>query len=290
MLIGQFPRHPSDRRGELAAEGTAVGQWTGRLTPGLAPCRVGLEVGGFDPGRAKYRVPEPGGASRGGTESTVVRRPWTFPTSWRTSWSVSATTHRPDRSGTATRAPAGAASAAKPPCPSATPLPTACTDRPSMVALSAARSVRRGGSSLPNASHASITVCHPVHRQRCAASDLVTRSVSVVSAERSPENLMMIPGVQNPHWLPPVRVNASGPIWSSRRASRPSGSSRSGLPRAGRVSRTRPWAARRPARCNSRTVPVDCSRPWVRSPPTDHEGRRAVTVPHLEPPPQTRPP
>ena len=81
----------------------------------------------------------PGGASSGGRASTVVRRPCTFPAAERASARVSATAQPPELSGTATRHPVGAVSAANPPPPSTTCGPTAGGVRPSRVARAAAR-------------------------------------------------------------------------------------------------------------------------------------------------------
>ena len=74
---------------ELAAEGAAVGQRGVRLAAGLAPRRVGLEVGGLDPASCAASPPSrPAGARAGASASTVVRRPCTLPATARASASV----------------------------------------------------------------------------------------------------------------------------------------------------------------------------------------------------------
>src|ERR1700683_5583453 len=59
-------------------------------------------------------------------------------------------------------------------------------------------------------------VCHPVHRHRWAnRAWLICASVTPGSGVRV-ANRITIPGVQNPHWLPPVATNA--PAQRSRSA------------------------------------------------------------------------
>src|SRR4051794_4756328 len=102
------------------------------------------------------RTPSLTGAdgARGGTGSTVVRRPCTLPAIARASSSDSATTHDlpaastalavdPGGSGTATSASRGAPSSAKPPSPNGTRGPTSCDAPPSSSARRAAAAASR---------------------------------------------------------------------------------------------------------------------------------------------------
>lgn len=73
----------------------------------------------------------PAGRSIGWLSSRVVRRPWTLPASWRAWCRVLPTAHDPSLARTATGAPSGAESSAKPPRPSAISVPTDCATPPS---------------------------------------------------------------------------------------------------------------------------------------------------------------
>ena len=186
----------------------------------------------------------PSGRSMGGTTSAVVLRPWTLPAARLASASVSATTQEPGSSsgpspGTATKASSGAVSAAKPPRPSGTSGPTVWRLRPSRVARRSEAFPSGGAHSdwldtgigaIPTAtSQASSTVCQPVQRQRwaCRARAARSRSGSTSLSEKwlsanwltvdpsSPTKRRMMPGVQNPHWLPPVAQKASDQRWTS---------------------------------------------------------------------------
>ncbi len=147
------------------------------------------------------RTPPSGIASNasGGASTIVVRRPCTFPAATRASNSEGATTHCMSGPGTATSASRGAVSSAKPPPPSGTDAATCCGP-PSNTARAEAPAKSRASCGRP--SIASYTVCHPVHRQRCAANAL-SRSPRVPAAR------MMMPGVQKPHCDPPVAANAA---------------------------------------------------------------------------------
>ena len=151
----------------------------------------------------------PSGTSSGHPSATVDRRPCVLPDAARAAATVGPTAH-PEELGTATSASPGAVSSANPPAPAATSAPTRWGTPPSIPARLAASARDRlsGVSPLPTSAQASKIVRHPVHRQRWASSARPT-TVSFPRSEAASEaTRMMIPGVQNPHWLAPVAVNA----------------------------------------------------------------------------------
>ena len=93
---------------------------------------------------------------------------------------------------------------------------------------------------VPKTSQASSTGCHPVHRHMWAskASAALARSSWEISLARRPSKRQTMPGVQKPHWLPPVAANAS-PQAARTSGARPSTVVTSRPARGGRGSRTR---------------------------------------------------
>ena len=124
--------------------------------------------------------------------------------------------------GTATSASAGAVSSAKPPWPSGTSRPTRWGVPPSRAARAVAGPSGRVAAGPPAAVEtASTTVRQPVQRHRWAPR---VRSISagpVRPRSRSHAARTTMPGVQNPHWEPPVATNAAARV-SRRAGSRPS--------------------------------------------------------------------
>ena len=163
--------------------------------------------------------------------------------------SVSPTIHSPSAESTATSASLGARSSAKPPSPKATAGDTRWTLCPSisarLAAASRSRSPDRGGSL--RCCHVSTIVCQPVHRHRWADNARCTSS-SVASGFlfSSPARRTTMPGVQKPHWLPPVAQKASPQRW---RAALGSPSSvviaRPRIRRVGVTQATRGWSSTR---------------------------------------------
>ncbi len=162
----------------------------------------------------------------GGARARLVLRPCTLPAWARASASDSATAYPPLPSGTATRASDGLPSSANPASPSTTAGPTRWGTPPSRVARAEAAS-RSRSSPAPVADDgprtrpaASTMVCHPVQRQRWARSawSILSSGTGAVSDAPEPDgrragsraaSRITIPGVQKPHWLPPVATNAS---------------------------------------------------------------------------------
>ncbi len=162
----------------------------------------------------------------------VVRLPCTLPALFLASAMFSPTTHDPSSAGTAINASAGAVSTAKPPRPMATSGATRWGARPSIVARSeaASRSRARDVASVcesspdwseTNCSAASVMVCQPVHRHRWARSACSTLAVARPALRSRASRRTTMPGVQNPHWLPPVAHSAS-PHAAARLGSSPS--------------------------------------------------------------------
>ncbi len=119
-------------------------------------------------------------------------------------------------------ASSGAVSSAKPARPSTTSVPTRCAAPPSSVARAArrlqvpirvGRMLEASGSSSRTMRAASSMVCQPVHRQRWARSarstDLRCAASGELPERPAAASRMTIPGVQNPHWLPPEARRAS---------------------------------------------------------------------------------
>ena len=144
-------------------------------------------------------------------------RPCTLPARARASASESATAYPPRPSGTATRASGGLPSSAKPASPSTTDGPTRWATPPSIPARTEARSRSRWGrgtvgSPAPKPSTraaASSMVCQPVHRHRWATRAWSTLPVGTGAPPARAARRITMPGVQKPHWLPPVATNAS---------------------------------------------------------------------------------
>ena len=218
-----------------------------------------------------------GGSASGGRLAAVVRRPWTLPAcaarlrersdARRTHGSPRARPANGDQQRRAARCRRRSR-----PRRAARRAPTRCGD----AALDRGASARpppsrertgARGSAPRRARSPRSTVCHPVHRQRCAASMRSTSAAAFTDPRsRSHAARTRMPGVQKPHCEPPVATNAD----ASR--SRSSGASPSRVvtdrpaTRVGRASRTPRGARRRRARCSSRTDPAARSRPspmWI---------------------------
>ncbi len=221
--------------------------------PGAHHDASGSSAAGSTQPVCRVRSQSPSGRESGGVGSRVVLRPCTLPASRRAPDMVSATCHTPSPSTMATAESSGAESSAKPPPPRGMSRSTRWGARPSSDALrSASATTRPGPSPSPRSpaatersfwttevaaavAAASSMVCQPVQRHRWADSP---RSTAPRSSRRpftlSASRRMTIPGVQNPHWEPPVehsardqpeRVTSSRPsrVVISRPATRRSG-------------------------------------------------------------------
>ncbi len=164
--------------------------------------------------------------------------------------SVSATTQPPSPSGTATKASARRAVLGEAPAPEGhgRPHPWAAPPRSWPAGAAAARSRgpplagSSGGRRWPagdlvgHAAAASRTLHHPVHRHRWASRARAhRRRRPPASVRRLPRaaSRMMIPGVQNPHWLAPRVAEGLGPRRRGRRGRVPRAWSRPARPPAG---------------------------------------------------------
>ena len=225
------------------------------------------------------RAHSPGGRSRGGRVSAVVRRPWTLPAAascvgQRLGDRPARRRRRVPRRGHPAgrgrrRSHPGRVPPRAPPAGALRPRSGPGDRRrrdpgPAQPAHVGRRRVAR-----PSGGYASTMVRHPVHRQRWACSARSTAAVAPAPTPfaRRPSRRTMMPGVQKPHWLAPVAQKASAQrartcVGQARRWSSPIA-----RPPGAAGSRTRPGRPRRPARCNSRTGPGGCTRPW----PTDGE-------------------
>ena len=296
VLVGQPAGHGAPPRWPaLPPNAPPLASGVAGSPPGRAPRRVGLEVGGLDPGRAQGPGPVAGRQRRAASVSrAVVRRPCTLPAAARASASVSPTTQSRRRASTATRASAGAVSSAKPPRPRATsgPDPLArCRPRARPAGAAAARSRGRRGGDAPERGQGRLLDRLPAGAAAEVGEErLVDRgpSASATPLPPSAARRTMIPGVQKPHWLAPVAQNASAQrsrvgVEALEGRDRPPGHP------AGRASRRPPAADRRPARCSSRTGPAGCSRPWPSGRRAGRAAPRAARRRRRRPRPAARP-
>ena len=189
-----------------------------RLAAGLAPRRVGLEVGGLDPRVRRVAAQSPAGS----VERRPRRRRWSAgPAPCRPRRGPRPASRRPPSrrapSGTATSASAGAVSSANPPPPSATRAPTRC-GRPALDASARARGRRRGRGAASGGSRRSRRGVPGVEDRAPAGAAaqvgeqrLLDRGVRRRRAlgPQALEAARRCPGVQKPHWLAPVAQNAS---------------------------------------------------------------------------------
>ena len=216
-----------DRRVDLAAEGAAVGQRRRRLAAGLAPRRVGLEVGRLDPRRAQGERPvavgqleRRRGLGRRAPALHLARR------RRRASASVSPTDpparavgHRHQRVG---RGGVGGEAGPAQRHVGPDPLGRAALD---------ARPVAHGGVEVPLAGRPAADLDRRSGRgprrprrrrprRSCATRCTGTGGPAAPARRRRgrrpptplarrPSSRTMMPGVQNPHWLAPVATNAS---------------------------------------------------------------------------------
>ena len=184
--------------------------------PRAAPRGVGLEVGRLDPRGAQRERP----VARGQRQRRS-RPPASCagPAPCRPAGEPPRASRRPPSRppvGHGHQSVGGAVSSANPPSPSATAAPTRWAIPPSSAA-------RCGGGHLVAAAaatarpasidvHASRIVCQPVQRQRWAASARSTAhpiDPRPGPLRRRPSRRRTMPGVQNPHWLPPVEQKAA---------------------------------------------------------------------------------
>ena len=205
------------RRRRLAPEGTAVGQRRGRLTPGLAPRGVGLQVGRLDPRRAQGQVP----VAVGHGSRAAPARPWCGgPAPCPAAGGPRPGSRpRPSRPRRRARPPArrpGRGRRRSRRAPSATSGPTRWGAPPSSAARRAAASRSRSPAARPAPDDATARGLEdgapagapaevggqgPVDRRLVGQADAL--------APGAPRGARRCPGVQNPHWLAPVAQKAS---------------------------------------------------------------------------------
>ena len=208
--------------------------------------------------------------------------------------SDSATTYSPEPSGTATRASAGQASSANPARPSTTRVRPAGGPRPrgrpgrgpsrSRAVRPPAARIGRAGEHQLSRLYDGLPPGAPAQVGEQGLVDLFGRRRAGADGARA-ASLITMPGVQNPHWLPPVATSAAHHR------------SLSGAGRPSRVVIWRPWRRRtgvthatrgdrRPRPCSSHTAPAGCSRPLRSGRPVGRAGHRAATI--RRPPPRRR--
>ena len=214
---------PVHRGRDLAAEGAAVGERGRRLAAGLAPRRVGLEVGGLDPGRAQGRRPVAVGQRR----AAARPRPWSaaLHLAGRGAGLGQRLADRPSRRGRRARRPARRAARCR---RRSRPAPSGHVRRDALRAAPLDRGPparrRRGRArcddgALPDRRPGVEDRAPAGAAAQVGSSACSTAASSSPPLARSPSSRTMIPGVQKPHWLAPVAQNASAQAARSSGAS-----------------------------------------------------------------------
>ena len=219
--VGELAGRGRRRRRRLAAERAAVGQRRRGLAAGRAPGRVGLEVGGLDPAggeahAARHRLRELERRHRDprwcGDPAPCPRapappagsRPRPSPGRprlvGRGRGSRAGEGPRPARRGARRRRRTRRRPGARRDRPAARAPPSSPARRGGGVEIAFAEHARPGAPSI-----ASYTVCHPVHRHRCAARARSKSTRRVLPWASAAATRTRIPGVQNPHCEPPRR-------------------------------------------------------------------------------------
>ena len=250
VLVGQRAGRRRQRRRHLAAEGAAVGQ---RATPARRPARTTTRRSRGRPARpttcAASRAQSPSGQlERRRRRRRCVRRPCTLPAAARASASVSPTAQPPCAVGHGDeRTRPARCRRRRPPRRGRRSAPTAWATPPS----SAARPAAAAGS---RPAHGSIVARRrrPARRRRRSAASRCTgtggraapaRRPPLRSHRRRPRRAAgrRCPGVQKPHWLPPVAQSASAQRPASGRAPSAVVTDRPATRRTGVTHATRGW-------------------------------------------------